>query len=176
MHISNIPIELFKEILEYIPLRNASEIMLVNKEWYREYRAIIYNQRDAKFKELLYSQWWDWKIPCRLIDCFDYEKFLIVKLHRFCNSFDMIIEFKIREIREFLESEMKTIDKERKVIDKLMDTHELSDGGFEGWFPNWLWEKHKNNRYKDQINTRDRIRVCEIIRKIHRMARQAWYE
>ena len=34
MHISNIPIELFKEILEYIPLRNASEIMLVNKEWY----------------------------------------------------------------------------------------------------------------------------------------------
>ena len=135
-----------------------------------------YNQRDAKFKELLYSQWWDWKIPCRLINCFDYEKFLIVKLHRFCNSFDMIIEFKIQKIHESLELEMKTIDKERKVIDKLMDTYELSDGGFEGWFPNWLWEKHKNNRYKDQTNTRDRIRVCEIIRKIHRMARQAWYE
>ena len=59
MHISDIPIELVKEVLEYIPLRNASKIMLVNKEWYREYRAIIYNQRDAKFKELLYSQWWD---------------------------------------------------------------------------------------------------------------------
>ena len=52
MYISNISIKLFKEILEYISLRNASEIMLVNN---REYRAIIYNQCNAKFKELLYS-------------------------------------------------------------------------------------------------------------------------
>ena len=87
----------------------------------------------------------------------------------------MIIEFKIREIREFLESEMKTINKEKKLINKLMDTHELSDKGFEGWFSNWLWEKHKNNRYKDQTNTRYRTQIYEIYKKINQIVLQAWY-
>ena len=55
-----------------------------------------------------------------------------------------------------------------------MDTHEFN-GGFEGWFPNWLWEKHKNNHYKVQINTRDRTRVYEINKKIKQIVLQAWY-
>ena len=32
MHINNLPAELFSEILKYIPLKDASAIMLVNKK------------------------------------------------------------------------------------------------------------------------------------------------
>ena len=42
MHINNLPAELFSEILEYISLKDASAIMLVNEQWYREYRGVIY--------------------------------------------------------------------------------------------------------------------------------------
>ena len=59
MHINNLPAELFSEILEYISLKDASTIMLVNEQWYREYREIIYRQREAKLEELLYSHWSD---------------------------------------------------------------------------------------------------------------------
>jgi len=48
MHINNLPAELFSEILEYIPLKDASAIMQVNRQWYQEYRGIIYRQFDNK--------------------------------------------------------------------------------------------------------------------------------
>ena len=32
MHINNLPVELFSEILEYIPLKDASAIMQVNRQ------------------------------------------------------------------------------------------------------------------------------------------------
>ena len=32
MHINNLPAELFSEILEYIPLKDASAIMQVNRQ------------------------------------------------------------------------------------------------------------------------------------------------
>ena len=38
MHINNIPVESFVKSLEYIPLKNAINIMLVNKEWHRTSR------------------------------------------------------------------------------------------------------------------------------------------
>ena len=57
MHINNLPAELFSEILEYILLKDASAIMQVNRQWYQEYRGIIYIQFDAKLEELLYSHW-----------------------------------------------------------------------------------------------------------------------
>ena len=37
MHINNLPVELFSEILKYIPLKDASAIMKVSKQWYWEY-------------------------------------------------------------------------------------------------------------------------------------------
>ena len=44
MHINNLPAELFSEILEYIPLKDASAIMQINRQWYQEYRGVIYRQ------------------------------------------------------------------------------------------------------------------------------------
>ena len=75
MHINNLPAELFSEILKYIPLKYASAIMLVNEKWYWEYRGVIYRQRKAKLKELLYSHWSDWNIPLRLVVYFNWHDF-----------------------------------------------------------------------------------------------------
>ena len=55
MSINTIPTELFTKVLNYIPLKDAISIMLVNREWNQEYQAVIYSQYDVKFKELLYS-------------------------------------------------------------------------------------------------------------------------
>ena len=71
MHINNLSAKLFSEILEYIPLKDASAIMQVNRQWYQEYKGIIYRQFDAKLEELLYSHWSDWNIPLRLLIYFN---------------------------------------------------------------------------------------------------------
>ena len=55
MHINNLPVEILEQVFESILLKNASNIMRVNKQWYQEYRAIIYRQKDAMFEEILYS-------------------------------------------------------------------------------------------------------------------------
>ena len=88
MHINNIPVELFVKILKYVPLKDAIKVMLVNKEWYREYRSIIFKQFDSKFEELLYSYWSDWNIPLQLVVYFNWHAFLIDKLESFCKNFD----------------------------------------------------------------------------------------
>ena len=88
MHINNLPVELFSKILEYIPLKDASAIMKVSKQWYWEYRGIIYRQRDAKLMELLYSHWSDWNIPLKLVVYFKWHDFLLDKLNSFCKNFD----------------------------------------------------------------------------------------
>ena len=44
---------------------------------------------------------------------------------------------------------MVDIDKEREVIDNLL-THYEKSPDFEGLFPEWLWERHKNNRQASQ--------------------------
>ena len=67
MHINNIPVELFVKILKYVPLKDAIKVMLVNKEWHREYQSIIFKQFDNKFEELLYSHWSDWSISLKLV-------------------------------------------------------------------------------------------------------------
>ena len=59
MHINNIPVELFVKILKYVPLKDVIKVMLVNREWYRESRSIIFKQFDNKFEELIYSHWND---------------------------------------------------------------------------------------------------------------------
>ena len=41
MSINTIPAELFEKILNYVPLKNAISIMLVDKEWYQVYQSLI---------------------------------------------------------------------------------------------------------------------------------------
>ena len=88
MHINNIPVELFVKILKYVPIKDAIKVMLVNREWYREYRSIIFKQFDNKFEKLLYSYWSDWNIPLQLVVYFNWHEFLIDKLNSFCKNFD----------------------------------------------------------------------------------------
>ena len=152
MHINNIPTELFVKILEYIPFRDSSTIIRVNKEWYKEYRASIQRQYLAKFKELLYSHWSEWDIPIRLIRYCNWHEFLLDKLHSFNENFgECCVNCVLLDIYESLRLEMKTIDRERDVIDNLMNIYKEKED-FEGLFPNWLWEKHKNNRHNSGTN------------------------
>src|SRR5438128_1856883 len=115
MHINNLPAELFSEILDYIPLKNAINIILVNEEWYREYRGVIYRQRKAKLEELLYSHWSDWNIPLRLVVYFNWHDFLLDKLNSFCKNFDRhSIKRKLHYIYDSLRIDMVNIVKKRE--------------------------------------------------------------
>ncbi len=98
MDINRIPIELFVNILEYIPIRMAMNVMLVNRKWYREYQGILVRQK------------------------------LLRPL-----------------IRSYAKG--KECEQESRVIDKLLKHYE-DDPYFEGWFPDWLWEKRAKNRNK----------------------------
>ena len=66
---------------------------------------------------------------------------------------------------------MVDIDKERKVIDNLLIHYEASPD-FEGLFPEWLWEKHKNNRWKSGENVRCKNVVYILKRKLKE---QSWF-
>src|SRR6185437_14836474 len=127
MHINNLPAELFSEILEYVPFKNAINIMLVSEQWYREYRGVIYRQRDAKLGELVYSHWSDWNIPLRLIMYFNWHDFLLDKLNSFCDAFNILcLRAQLEDIYELARVEMENINKERKVIDGLLVYYEES--------------------------------------------------
>ena len=146
MHINNLPAELFLEILEYVPLKDASAIMKVSKQWHWEYIGVIYKQCDTKFKELLYSHWCDWNIPLKLVVYFNWHDFLLDKLNSFCKGFDRhCLERRLRYVYDSLRIDMVDIDKEKEVIENLL-THYEKSPDFEGLFPDWLWERHKNNR------------------------------
>jgi len=165
MHINNLPAELFSEILEYIPLKDTSAIMLVNEQWYREYRGVIYRQREAKFEELLYSHCSDWNIPLKLVVYFNWHDFLLDKLNSFCKNFDRYcLERRLRYVYDSLRIDMVGIDKEREVIDNLLIHYEKSPD-FEGLFPDWLWERHKNNRQASGENIRRKNLVYVLMKK-----------
>jgi hypothetical protein len=165
-HINNLLIEILEQIFRSIPLKDASNIMRVNKQWYQEYRAVIYRQKDAKFEEILYSSWDDWNVKD-----FDWKLDLyslaLAKLRNFCDNFDIFyLGPKLWNIYESLKQESKKIDKERDEIDKLLAIYEASYD-FEGWFPEWLWEDmHKNNRQKYAINYGNMNRVSKLIVKL----------
>jgi len=166
MHINNLPAELFSEILECIPLKDASAIMKVSKQWYREYRGVIYRQRDAKLEELLYSHWSDWNIPLKLVVYFNWHEFLLDKLNSFCDAFNILcLRAQLEDIYELARVEMENIDKERKVIDGLLAYYEKSPN-FEGLFPDWLWERHKNNMYASGTNFRRVNLLYTLKRKV----------
>ena len=118
MHINNLLAELFSEIFEYIPLKNASAIMQVNRQWYQEYRGIIYRQFDTKLEQLLYSHWSDWNIPLRLVIYFNWHDFLLDKLNSFCKNFDIYsLKRRLHYIYDSLSIDMVDIDKESEAID-----------------------------------------------------------
>ena len=170
MHINNLPAELFSEILEYVPLKDASAIMKVSKQWYWEYRGVIYRQRDAKLEELLYSHWCDWNIPLKLVVYFNWHEFLLDKLNSFCKNFDRhCLERRLQYVYDSLRIDMVDIDKERKVIDNLLMHYEASPD-FEGLFPDWLWERHKNNRYASGEN----FRRVNLLYTLKRKASCVW--
>jgi hypothetical protein len=153
MHINNLPTEVFVQILEHIPLKDASAVMRVNKEWYQEYRAIIQKQEYAKFEEILYSSWTEWNIPIRLLPYHNWHKFLLDKLISFHENFGTqfsLMEYLVSYYKS-LKLEMMKIDKEREVIDNLLKHYEASPD-FEGWFPEWLWNRHKNCRWNSGTN------------------------
>ena len=163
MHINNLPVEILEQVFESIPLKDASNIMRVNKQWYQEYRAVIYRQKDVMFEEILYSSWDEWNVSPNLIPNYNYYNFLISKLRSFCDNFDIFyLRLKLQDIYKPLEIESKKIDKEREEIDKLMADYEASPD-FEGWFPDWLWEgMHKNNHHKSVINYGNIGRVVKL--------------
>ena len=166
MHINNLPFELFSEILEYIPLKDASAIMQVNRQWYREYRGTIYRQLEAKFEELLYSQWSDWNIPIRLVVYFNWHDFILDKLSSFCNNFDRYhLERRLLYVYDSLRIDMVDIDKERKVIDNLMIHYEASSN-FKEPFPDWLLERHRKNIITSEENMRRENLVYILMKKL----------
>ena len=127
MHINNLLAELFSEILKYIPLKNAINIILVNEEWYREYRGVIYRQREVKLEQLLYSHWSDWNISLRLVIYFNWHDFLLDKLNSFCKNFNRYcLERRLRYVYDSLRIDMVDIDKEREAIDNLLTHYETS--------------------------------------------------
>ena len=165
MHINNLPVELFSEILEYIPLKDASAIMQVNRQWYQEYQGVIYRQCEAKLEELLYSHWSDWNIPLRLVVYFNWHDFLLDKLNSFCKNFDRYsLKRRLHYIYDSLRIDMVDIDKEREVIDNLL-THYEKSPDFEGLFPEWLWERHKNNMQASAENCRHINLLYTLMRK-----------
>jgi hypothetical protein len=163
MHINNLPVEIFEQIFEFIPLKDASNVMRVNKQWYQEYRETIYRQKDTKFKEILYSSRDDWFIPPDLIPAYIFSNFLISKLRSFCDNFDIFyLGPKLQDIYDSLMLESKEIYKEREEIDKLLASYKAS-ADFEGWFPKWLWkDMHQNNHRKYVVNYRNISRVVGL--------------
>ena len=57
MSFNTIPIEIFIKILSYIPIEECYPILLVNKEWNREMRHILYSQyKEIVLTLILYRQ------------------------------------------------------------------------------------------------------------------------
>ena len=163
MHINNLPAELFSEILEYIPFKDAINIMIVNKQWYQEYRGVIYREYNIKFEELLYSHWSDWNIPLRLVVYFNWHGFLLDKLNSFCKNFDIhSLRRRLHYVYDSLRIDMVDMDKEREVINNLLIHYEKSPD-FEGLFPEWLWERHKNNMHASGENCR-RLNLLYVLK------------
>src|SRR6185437_1602700 len=168
MHINNLPAELFSEILKYIPLKDASAIMQVNRQWYQEYRGVIYRQCEAKLEELLYSHCSDWNIPLKFVVYFNWHDFLLDKLNSFCKNFNRhSLKRRLHYIYDSLRIDMVDIDKEKEVIENLL-THYEKSSDFEKLFPDWLWERYKNNIHAFAKN-------CRCINLLYALKRKASY-
>ena len=145
---------------------HINNLIKVSKQWYQEYRGVIYRQRDAKLEELLYSHWSDWNILFKLVLYFNWHEFLLDKLNSFCKNFDKhCLERRLQYVYDSLRIDMVDIDKERKVIDNLLMYYEASSD-FEGLFPDWLWERHKNNMCASGKNCRRLNLLYTLKRKV----------
>jgi hypothetical protein len=172
MSINTIPTELFEKILNYVPLRDARSIMLVDKEWYQVYQNLIRIQRQGIFEELLHSHFSDWNISVRMIIHLRWEPFLLDKLDSFCKRFNMSsVLSELNTIRSRLETEVVEIFKEAEVITKLLEQYEASSD-FEGWYPDWLWKRRKKNRTNLAICVGN-INHIKVLMPI--LARNAWF-
>jgi hypothetical protein len=138
MSINTIPSELFTKILRYIPLKSASSILRVNKEWNREYKGVINQDIHIIFEELAFRN------PSYLLPYYYHwpgfkHNFIASKLISFGNAFNLNILIELYNIKNRLIIEIKKIDKDRKEIETLMDNYP------DGWYPNELWKRHKQN-------------------------------
>ena len=147
MHINSLPVELFVQILNHVSFADDMSIMLVSKTWYGEYQALIKRQAQARFEEILFSERWDWKrygVPGHCRNIFYYHSFIANKLFSFCRVFnDTMIYARLLKTQNALRKELIEKDKDRMEVDRLMDEFEKSLE-YDSWFPDWLWEKHKN--------------------------------
>jgi hypothetical protein len=165
MHINNIPAELFAQILDYIPLKNALDIMLVNKTWHTHYHALLRRQSKKRFEEILFSEPDSNQQFLFLYQTETYWNRIIAdKLFSFCHVFDNIyIYMRFKDIRATLEKEIK--DSGRQEVDRLMAEYEASPD-FDPWYPDWLWKLHKNTPYRNDIKSKldileRRLKACK---------------
>ena len=112
MHINSLPAELFVQILNHISFGDDMNVMLVNRTWYREYRALVARQAQARFEEILFSNMWNWKecgVPIiRHRNIFYWRNFLVNKLFSFCRIFDdKRIYARLLKTQNALKKEMK---------------------------------------------------------------------
>ena len=160
MAINTIPTELFEKILNYVPLRDAISIMLVDKEWCQVYQSLICRQRQGIFEELLHTHFSDWNISVRMLIHLQWHDFLLDKLDSFCKRFNLssvLSELKI--INSRLRTEMVKITKKAEEISKLLRHYENSFG-FEGWYPDWLWKKCKKCFTKLSVCNQECVLNC----------------
>ena len=103
------------------------------------------------------------------------HEFLIDKLYSFCMNFgNSILRIRLREIYDSLKKELEKADKKREVIDKLL-AHYEAQSDFEGWFPQQLWDRHKNTNYNSGAVVLKMNRVYVIIKKYNRRMGSQWF-
>ena len=145
-NINNIPTEIFLQILGHIPIEDASSVLKVNREWYQRYRTVLFDQRQEVFDKILHSPLDDWDIPIRLdISPMVYQP-ILEKLCNFCENFSLDIPNELLKRETALIERKEYLEREKAVINKLLDHYENSLD-FDGWFPDELWNRRKENRW-----------------------------
>ena len=117
MSINKVPTEVFAEILMHIPVRDASSVLRVNKEWYREYRYIVKQNFNIIFEAILYSDCNYWNISNITShqyigwksSYFRWDTFIRNKVVNLCRTFDINLETKLRNTLQLLRDEEKKL-------------------------------------------------------------------
>lgn len=134
-NINTVPAEIFMQILGHIPvIGNAKSVLGVNREWYATYKGMLQGQKLEWFNALLETVYYsaDYNLHTNSL-----------RFIRFCKSFDMMKRLHEKSIE--LIHEKHEAGHEEQVIQNLFDHYENSPT-FNGWWPDWLWERRKKRR------------------------------
>ena len=125
MSINTIPTEIFVKILENVPIKDASSVLRVNREWNNVYKYIL--QRDEVFELILYTDYENWEIFHSKTNA----KYLKRKVINFCKAFGINHRLKLRKTLKLLNDESLKVDellKDKKDKDfkkNLMKLHDI---------------------------------------------------